>query len=144
MLSGWDEEKISAEPARLGLRRLDQQQRRLFGRQSGELPGKIVDIVKTGRFRLLDALKKKLPGQVGDMAALPGLGPKRVKLLYDKLKIRTLDDLRAAVKAGRRMVPPVWSAFIAWSGSEQPIAQRLGRMGPSGDVQSETSSVSTP
>ncbi|MBS0518217.1 MAG: DNA polymerase/3'-5' exonuclease PolX [Proteobacteria bacterium] len=78
------------------------------GRDLSELPGigedlagKIADIVKTGRFRLLDALKKKLPGQVGDMAALPGLGPKRVKLLYDKLKIRTLDDLRAAVKAGR-------------------------------------------
>ena len=35
------------------------------------------------------------------MAALPGLGPKRVKLLYDKLKVRTLDDLRKAIKTGR-------------------------------------------
>ena len=30
-----------------------------------------------------------------------GLGPKRIKLLYDKLKVRTLDDLRRAIKAGR-------------------------------------------
>ena len=31
----------------------------------------------------------------------PGSGPKRVKLLYEKLKVRTLDDLRRILKAGR-------------------------------------------
>jgi DNA polymerase (family 10) len=66
-----------------------------------DLAGKIADIVATGHFELLDSLKKKLPGQLGDMAALPGLGPKRVKLLYDKLKVHTLDDLRRVIKAGR-------------------------------------------
>jgi DNA polymerase (family 10) len=66
-----------------------------------DLAGKIADIVKTGHFDLLDSLKKKLPGQLGDMAALPGLGPKRIKLLYDKLKVRTLDDLRRIIKTGR-------------------------------------------
>jgi DNA polymerase (family 10) len=78
------------------------------GRDLAELPGigkdlagKIADIVKTGRFRILDQLKSKLPGDVGDMAALPGLGPKRVKLIYEKLKVRTLDDLRRAAKSGR-------------------------------------------
>jgi DNA polymerase (family 10) len=66
-----------------------------------DLAGKIADIVKTGHFGLLDQLKKKLPGELGEMAALPGLGPKRVKLLYDKLKVRTLDDLRRAIKTGQ-------------------------------------------
>lgn len=66
-----------------------------------DLAGKIADIVETGHFELLDSLKKKLPGQLGEIAGLPGLGPKRVKLLYDKLKVRTLGDLRRAVKAGR-------------------------------------------
>ena len=66
-----------------------------------DLAGKIANIVMTGHFTLLDQLKKKMPGQLGDMAALPGLGPKRVKLLYDKLKVRTLDDLRRAIKTGR-------------------------------------------
>ena len=66
-----------------------------------DLAGKIADIVKTGHFGLLDTLKKKLPGELGDMAALPGLGPKRIKLLYDRLKVRTLDDLRQAIKTGR-------------------------------------------
>jgi DNA polymerase (family X) len=66
-----------------------------------DLAGKIADIVKTGHFGLLDTLKRKLPGELGDMAALPGLGPKRIKLLYDKLKVRTLSDLRHAIKTGR-------------------------------------------
>jgi DNA polymerase (family 10) len=78
------------------------------GRDLSELPGigkdlasKIADIVKTGHFDLLDTLKRKLPGELGDMAALPGLGPKRIRLLYDKLKVRTLNDLRRAIKTGR-------------------------------------------
>ena len=65
-----------------------------------DLAGKIANIVRTGHFELLDSLKTKVPGQIGDMAALPGLGPKRLKLLYDKLKLRTLDDLRRAAKEG--------------------------------------------
>jgi DNA polymerase (family 10) len=66
-----------------------------------DLAGKIASIVDTGRFDLLDSLKKKLPGELGEIATMPGLGPKRVKLLYDKLKVRTLDDLRRVLKAGR-------------------------------------------
>lgn len=66
-----------------------------------DLAGKIADIVQSGHFALLDSLKKKLPGQLGDIAALPGLGPKRVKLLYDKLKVHTLEDLRRVVRSGR-------------------------------------------
>jgi len=61
------------------------------GADLSELPGigrdlaeKITGIVNTGHFDLLDTLKKKLPGQLGEIAALPGLGPKRVKLLYEK------------------------------------------------------------
>jgi DNA polymerase (family 10) len=78
------------------------------GRDLSELPGigkdlagKIASIVRSGHFELLDALKRKLPGQLGEIAAIPGLGPKRVKLLYDRLKVRTLDDLGRIVKSGR-------------------------------------------
>jgi len=78
------------------------------GRDLSELPGigkdlagKIAEIVETGHFKLLDALKKKLPGELGEIAALPGLGPKRVKLLHDKLKVSTFADLRRVVQSGR-------------------------------------------
>ena len=78
------------------------------GRDLSELPGigkdlagKIAEIVETGHFKLLDSLKKKLPGELGEIAALPGLGPKRVKLLHDKLKVSRVDDLRKILKTGR-------------------------------------------
>jgi DNA polymerase (family X) len=66
-----------------------------------DLAGKIAAIVKTGKFDLLESLKRELPGNLAEIAALPGLGPKRVKLLYDELGVRSLDDLRRAAKAGR-------------------------------------------
>jgi DNA polymerase (family X) len=66
-----------------------------------DLAGKIAEIVATGHFALLDALKKKLPGELGEMAALPGLGPKRLKLLHDKLKVNTFDDLHRVIESGR-------------------------------------------
>ena len=89
-----------------------------------DLAGKIADIVTTGHFKLLDQLKKKLPGQLGDMAALPGLGPKRIKLLYNKLKVRTLDDLRRAIKT--RAVARV--ARI-WPDDRKEAGRRAGEAG---------------
>jgi DNA polymerase (family 10) len=66
-----------------------------------DLAGKIAGIVKTGKFDLLTSLKRELPGEIGEIAALPGLGPKRVKLLVEKLGVRIIEDLRRAAKAGR-------------------------------------------
>ena len=66
-----------------------------------DLAGKIAAIVATNHFDVLDKLKRDLPGDLGEIAALPSLGPKRVKLLYDKLGIRSLEDLRRAVRTGR-------------------------------------------
>ncbi len=66
-----------------------------------DLAGKIADIAGTGKFDLLENLKRQLPGELGEIAALPGLGPKRVKLLHEKLGIRSMEDLRRAVNKGR-------------------------------------------
>lgn len=66
-----------------------------------DLAGKIAAIAETGKFDLLESLKRQLPGELGQIAALPGLGPKRIKLLYDQLGVRSMEDLRRAVKRGR-------------------------------------------
>jgi DNA polymerase (family 10) len=66
-----------------------------------DLAGKITTIATTGKFDLLEELKRQLPGELGEIAALPGLGPKRVKQLYDQLGVRTIDDLQRAAKAHR-------------------------------------------
>jgi DNA polymerase (family 10) len=96
-----------------------------------DLAGKICDIVDTGHFELLDTLKKQLPGDLGDMASLPGLGPKRVKLLYDRLKVRSLDDLRRALESGRlaelRGFGPVSAKKLA-AALEKPREQKRFRL----------------
>lgn len=66
-----------------------------------DLAGKIAEIAATGKFKLLESLKRELPGQLGEIAALPGLGPKRVKLLYDRLHVSSLEDLRRVLRQGR-------------------------------------------
>ncbi len=66
-----------------------------------DLAGKIAAIAKTGKFDLLESLKRELPEELAELATLPGLGPKRVKILYDKLGIRSPGSLRRAIEAGR-------------------------------------------
>ncbi|MCZ7656839.1 MAG: DNA polymerase/3'-5' exonuclease PolX [Xanthobacteraceae bacterium] len=66
-----------------------------------DLAGKIGGICRTGRFDVLESLKRELPGDLGRIAALPGLGPKRIKVLYEQLGVRTLEDLRRALRRGR-------------------------------------------
>ena len=66
-----------------------------------DLAGKIAAIVATGKFDLLESLKRELPGDLGKIAAIPGLGPKRVKMLFEKLGVRSIEDLRRAAKRGR-------------------------------------------
>ena len=66
-----------------------------------DLAGKIGAIVATGKFDLLESLKRELPGDLSELTAIPGLGPKRVKLLIEKLGVRSVEDLRRAAKSGR-------------------------------------------
>jgi DNA polymerase (family 10) len=61
----------------------------------------VAAIVKTARFELLDSLRRQLPGELGALAAIPGLGPKRVKLLHENLRVRSLEDLRRVAQEGR-------------------------------------------
>jgi len=52
-----------------------------------EIAAKITQIVQTGKLDKLEKLKKKLPAGLRAMLSIEGLGPKRVKMLYDKLHI---------------------------------------------------------
>jgi DNA polymerase (family 10) len=46
-------------------------------------------------------LATKLPAGLLDLLRIPGLGPKRVKLLYKKLKVKSAGDLAKALDAGK-------------------------------------------
>ena len=60
---------------------------------------KIAEFLKTGKIRYYQDLKKKTPVDIGELTAVEGLGPKKVKVLYQKLGIKNLKDLKKAAKA---------------------------------------------
>jgi DNA polymerase (family 10) len=64
-----------------------------------DLAGKIATIAKTGELPLHHELASKFPPQLLELREIPGLGPKRLKLLIDILKIRGRDDLERALKS---------------------------------------------
>jgi len=67
---------------------------------------KIGEILKTGSCAYYDRLSQEVPAGVLDMLAIPGLGYKSVKLIYDNLKIETLDELLEACTEGKiRNIP---------------------------------------
>lgn len=60
---------------------------------------KIEEYLKTGRVRTYERLKKETPINLGELIAVEGMGVKKVKVLYQKLKIKNLKDLEKAAKA---------------------------------------------
>ena len=66
-----------------------------------DLAAKIHEIAATGSSALLERLRKEFPSAITELLRIPGLGPKRVKLLYDELQVQTIDELRQAARSGR-------------------------------------------
>jgi DNA polymerase (family 10) len=60
------------------------------------LAEKITELVQTGKLKYYDDLKKSLPAGLLEMLRIQGLGPKKVKVLYEKLKIKSIEQLREA------------------------------------------------
>jgi len=59
---------------------------------------KIEDLLTKGRTEHLERLKKKIPVDVEDLIGLEGIGPKTIKTLWQKLKIRNVEQLERAAK----------------------------------------------
>ena len=62
---------------------------------------RIEEYLKTHHIKDYEQLKKKVPVDLGGLKAIEGLGPKKIKLLCQKLKIRTVADLEKAARAGK-------------------------------------------
>jgi len=78
------------------------------GEDLTELPGigddlaaKIQEIVATGQCKALEKLRKQVPPSITELLKIPGLGPKRVRALYDTLKVKSIDQLAKAAQAGK-------------------------------------------
>jgi DNA polymerase (family 10) len=67
---------------------------------------KIQELLETGQLAYYERLKQDVPDSLRELLQIPGLGPKKVKLVYDSLKVRDLSDFRAALADGRIAVLP--------------------------------------
>lgn len=77
-----------------------------------DLAGKIIEICATGRLGALQEVEARTPSDLARLTAVPGLGPKRVKILHDVLGVRSVKDLIAAAAAGRvRKLPRFGEGF---------------------------------
>ena len=62
---------------------------------------KIEEFIKTGKLKSYQKLKKECPVDLDSLMAIEGLGSKKIKVLYQKLKIKNLKDLEKSAQAGK-------------------------------------------
>ena len=65
------------------------------------LAEKIAVLATTGSLPYLDALRTRIPAGLLDWLKVPGLGPKKARVIHVTLGIATLDELEAAAREGR-------------------------------------------
>ena len=63
------------------------------------IAGAIEEYLKNGKIKSLEELKKKLPMKIEELLKVENLGPRKIKVLYEKLGIKNLKDLAKAAKA---------------------------------------------
>lgn len=73
-----------------------------------EIPGvgpsiaeKIEELIKTGKSKYYEKLKKKAPVDLGELMKVEGLGPKGIQKLYEELDVTNLEELTEAAKLGK-------------------------------------------
>ncbi len=91
------------------------------GRATAE---KILEYVANGSIAKLDALRKKYPAPFVELTRIPGLGPKTVVMLRDRLNVNSVEDLEAALAAEQIRELPGMGAK-----SEEKIAKAMARLG---------------
>ncbi|HET9311541.1 MAG TPA: DNA polymerase/3'-5' exonuclease PolX [Actinomycetota bacterium] len=64
------------------------------------IASKVVDILRTGSFDELDAVRAQVPDGVRAMTAIPGFGPKKAMAVHVQLGIDTVEALVAAAERG--------------------------------------------
>jgi DNA polymerase (family 10) len=66
----------------------------------GGIAKEITSLVQTGALPQRQQLVETIPPGLLDLLRIPGLGPKRVKLFHDELKVNSVEDLKTALEAG--------------------------------------------
>ncbi|NPA32537.1 MAG: DNA polymerase/3'-5' exonuclease PolX [Aquificae bacterium] len=62
---------------------------------------KIEEFLRTGKITKYEELRKKVPESLLELLDAPGVGPKTLRIAYDKLGIKTKEDFIKALKEGK-------------------------------------------
>src|SRR3990172_7452093 len=62
---------------------------------------KIEEYLKTGKIKYYEDFKNKIPINIEGMTAVEGVGPRKVKIIFEKLGLKNLEELEEAAKAGK-------------------------------------------
>src|SRR5215475_12965210 len=62
---------------------------------------KLKELAETGSLKYLEELSAEFPSGILELFSLPGLGAKKIKALYDKLQISSIEQLQKACETGR-------------------------------------------
>ncbi len=65
------------------------------------LRDKLGELAKTGKLEFYETLKEEFPPTIFDLFEVQGLGPKKIKALYEELGVVSLEKLKAACLEGR-------------------------------------------
>ncbi|TFG14351.1 DNA polymerase/3'-5' exonuclease PolX [Candidatus Thorarchaeota archaeon] len=65
------------------------------------IAAKIEEYLRTGTIDMLDDLRARTPVDVLELDAIPGVGPKTIKLVYDELGVNDLESLEEAALSGK-------------------------------------------
>ncbi len=100
------------EKAALGIEALDREVKDIYNeggvKALTKIPGvgkgiaeHIEALLTKGHFKEYERLTKKIPVNISELIAVEGVGPRMVKVLWQKLRIRNLVDLEKAARAGK-------------------------------------------
>ncbi|MCF8104656.1 MAG: DNA polymerase/3'-5' exonuclease PolX [Desulfohalobiaceae bacterium] len=66
-----------------------------------DLARKMEEIVQTGSLSALEEARKRVSPELTTLMRIPGLGPRKVKVLHEKLGVTTPADLKKAAESGK-------------------------------------------
>ncbi len=66
-----------------------------------ELEAKIIEYLDTGKMSAYEKLIKEVPETLLDIVNIPSVGPKKAKLFFGELKIKTVEELKKAAQEGK-------------------------------------------
>ncbi|SFC70379.1 DNA polymerase/3'-5' exonuclease PolX [Streptomyces aidingensis] len=81
--------------------RLDDKGLRAIPNVGSSIADKISEYLRTGRVSAVEEARTRVPAGVRQLTAIPMLGPKRAKTLYETLHVSSVPELVEAIHAGR-------------------------------------------